>query len=82
MTLLMKTKTPKLGLSAKPIKTPRRLRFARTIGIGVSLTKSKIEKTAAAIVITIDLLIGSIGEIQAACDPPVYDVCFHRDGGD
>ena len=32
----------------------------------------------AAVVVGIGLLTESIGDVQAACDPPVYDVCFHK----
>ena len=69
-----------LGLSAKPTKTPCHLRFAPTAGLGVSKAKSKIEKTAATVAVGIGLLIGHIGEVQSACNPPVYDVCFHKRG--
>lgn len=52
-------------------KTPWHLRFGE-----------KMKTAAAAVVVGIALLVGSTGEVQAACDPPVYDVCFHKDGGD
>lgn len=37
----------------------------------------------AAVAVGIGLLAGSTGDVQAACDPPVDDVCFHKltDGG-
>lgn len=49
-------------------KTPWFLRFAGKL------------KTAAAVVVGIGLLVGSTGEIhgQGDCDPPVFDVCFHK----
>ena len=49
---------------------------------GDGFLKSKIEKAAAAVVVGIGLLAGSTGDVQAACDPPVYDVCFHKTDGD
>ena len=39
-------------------------------------------QSAAAAVVGIGLLVGSTGDVQAACDPPVYDVCFHKNYGD
>ena len=39
-------------------------------------------QSAAAIVVGIGLLAGSTVDVQAACDPPVYDVCFHKIDGD
>ena len=61
----------KLGLSAKSTKTPWFLRFARNM-----------KTAAAAVVAGIGLLAGSNAAVQAACNPPVYDVCFHKDSGD
>ena len=37
-------------------------------------------QSAAAVVVGIGLLVGSTAAVQAACDPPVYDVCFHKLG--
>ena len=34
-------------------------------------------QSAASAVVGIGLLVGSTGEVQAACDPPVFDVCTH-----
>lgn len=45
------------------------------------ISKSKIEKTAAAVVVRIGLLAGSIGDVQSACDPSAFDVCFHKSSG-
>ena len=39
-------------------------------------------QSAAAVVVGIGLLAGSTAGVQAACNPPVYDVCFHKVGGD
>ena len=38
-------------------------------------------QSAAVAVIGIGLLVGSTGEVQAACDPPVFDVCTHKFSG-
>ena len=38
-------------------------------------------QSAAAIVVGIGLLTGSNAEVQAACDPPVFDVCTHKFSG-
>lgn len=61
--------------------------FYALIAVGLDVfrmafSKSKIKETAAAVVVGVGLLVGSTGDVQAACDPPVYDVCFHRDSGD
>lgn len=57
------------------------------VGLDAAATRfsSKIEKTTASVAaafVGIGLLAGSISEVQAACDPPVYDVCFHKLWGD
>ncbi len=39
-------------------------------------------QSAASVVVGISLLVGSTGEVQAACDPSVYDVCFHHADSD
>ena len=39
-------------------------------------------QSAAAIVVGIGLLVGSTADVQAACDLPVYDVCFHKRDND
>ncbi len=33
---------------------------------------------AAAAVVGIALLVGSTGDVQAACNPPIFDICFHK----
>ena len=33
---------------------------------------------AAAIVVGIGLLVGSNAAVQAACDPPIFNLCFHK----
>ena len=38
-------------------------------------------QSAASVVVGVGLLVGSTGDVQAACDPPVFDVCFHKSGG-
>ena len=44
--------------------------------------KVQNKETTAAVVVGISLLVGSSGDVQSACDPPVFDVCFHKiDGG-
>ena len=35
-------------------------------------------QSAAAAIVGIGLLAGSTGDVQAACNPPVFDVCFHK----
>ena len=53
------------------------------MGAASRILKSKIEKTAAAFVVGVvgvGLLVGSTAGVQAACDPPVFDVCFHKSG--
>ncbi len=52
-------------------KMPWHLRFA-----------GNMKTAAAAVVVGIGLLAGSTDEVQAACDPSVYNVCFHADGRD
>ena len=52
------------------------------LGAASRILKSKIKETAAAVVVGIGLLVGSTVGVQAACDPPVYDVCFHKTDGD
>ncbi len=49
--------------------------------VRIAFSKSKIKETAAAVVVGIGLLVGSTADVQAACDPPVYDVCFHKGDG-
>ena len=51
------------------------------LGAASRILKSKLEKTAAAVVVGVGLLVGSTGDVKAACDPPVYDVCFHKKSG-
>ncbi len=46
------------------------------------ISKSKIKETAAAFVVGIGRLAGSTDEVQAACDPPVFDVRFHKTSGE
>ena len=53
------------------------------VGLDAAATRflSKIEKTAAAVVaavVGVVLLVGSTTGVQAACDPPVFNVCFHK----
>lgn len=48
----------------------------------IAFSKSKIKETAASVVVGIGLLVGSTVDVQAACDPPVYGVCFHKLEGD
>ena len=36
------------------------------------------QSAAAAVVVGIGLLVGSTGEVQAECDPPIFDLCFHK----
>ena len=48
------------------------------LGAASRILKSKMEKMAAAVVVGIGLLVGSTGDVQAECDPPIYDVCFHK----
>ena len=50
-------------------KTPWHLRFGE-----------KLKTAAAAVVVGIALLVGSNAAVQAACNPPVRDVCFHKSG--
>ena len=50
--------------------------------VRIAFSKSKIKETAAAVVVGIGLLVGSTADVQAACDPPVYNVCFHKTDGD
>ena len=56
------------------------------LAVCVAAVVSESKKTAAAVVVGvvgISLLVGSTADVQAACDPPVYDVCFHKvDGSD
>ena len=47
----------------------------------IAFSKSKIKETAAAVVVGVGLLVGSTADVQAACDPPVFDVCFHKTSG-
>ena len=49
----------------------------------IAFSKSKIKETAAAVavVVGVGLLVGSTGDVQAACNPPVFDVCFHKTSG-
>ena len=47
----------------------------------IAFSKSKIKETAAAVVVGIGLLVGLTGDVQAACNPPVFDVCFHKTSG-
>ena len=49
----------------------------------IAFSKSKIEKTAAAVVVGIGLLVGSMADVlgQSDCDPPINDVCFHKKSG-
>ena len=44
----------------------------------IAFSKSKIKETAAAVVVGVGLLVGSTGAVQAECDPPIFDVCFHK----
>ena len=39
------------------------------------------QSAASAVIVGIGLLVGSIGDVQAACNPPIYDVCFHKVDG-
>ena len=55
----------KMSHSSK--KPPWHLRFA-----------GKMKTAAAAVIVGIALLVGSNGEVQAECDPPLYNVCFHK----
>ncbi len=48
------------------------------LGAASRILKSKIKETAAAVVVGIGLLVGSTAHVQAACDPPIFDVCFHK----
>ena len=43
---------------------------------------SAFSQSAAAVVVGIGLLAGATGDVQSACNPPVYDVCFHKEFGD
>ena len=36
-------------------------------------------QSAAAVVVGVGLLAGSTGDVQAECDPPIFDLCFHKD---
>ena len=51
------------------------------LGAASRILKFKFEKMAAAVVVGIGLLVGSTGDVQAACNPPVFDVCFHKTSG-
>ena len=60
--------------------------FISLIAVGLdaasSRFSSKTEKTAAAAIVGIGLVVGSTADVQAACDPPGYDVCFHKRDND
>lgn len=49
------------------------------VGIGILPAKKAVSATASAVAVGIGLLAGSAAAIQAACDPPIYDVCFHAE---
>ena len=51
------------------------------LGAASRIFKSKIKETTAAVVVGVGLLVGSTADVQAACDPPVFDVCLHKAGG-
>ena len=54
------------------------------LGAASRIFKSKIKETAAAVVVAVvgvGLLVGSMAGVQAACNPPVFDVCFHKTSG-
>ena len=50
------------------------------LGAASRILKSKIKETAAAVVVGVGLLVGSTVGVQAACNPPLRDVCFHKSG--
>ena len=61
--------------------------FIALIAVGldaarIAFSKSKIKETAAAVVVGVGLLVGSTGDVHGQggveCDPPIYDVCFHK----
>ena len=82
-----------LGMKAK--KTPWHLRFAPKAKGLVSFVQNLLTRKegvrggqvsaffqpAAAVVVGIGLLAGSTAAVQAACDPPVFDVCTHSFSG-
>lgn len=45
------------------------------------ISKSKIEKMAAVTAVRFGLLTEAISDVQDAYDPPVFNVCFHKDSG-
>ena len=50
-------------------------------GVRSGQVSAFFQPAAASVIVGIGLLACSTGDVQAACDPPVYNVCFHKTSG-